>query len=269
MGPVIGPDGNRCGFARIYCKAWDCTYCGPRKATRLCRHIERAAKEHGLSRFLTLTLDPKKLDPTVDQVAFIREVWRKFRVYLAREYGQPVQFINVLECHKSGIPHLHILLDRFIRQQWISQCWSKLGGGRVVYIEKVNNLENVSWYLGKYLTKDVLLSARKGMRRYSTSRGIRLFPKGEDLGWKQAPAPIEELLAVAGDAATDIRLDSRGAVKSFTSDKPIMRLKGIWRPLVAVQPFKYVDPWEHAESMDLEDILALCLAMKDEQEALS
>ena len=135
MGPVRAPDGDRWGFSRIYCKAWDCGYCGPRKAARVCRQIAAAAKEHELNRFLTLTLDPKKCAEGEDLIWYIRKVWAKFRVYLQRRHGSSIKFITVMEEHKSGVPHLHILVDRFIPQKWISEAWSALGGGRIVDAE--------------------------------------------------------------------------------------------------------------------------------------
>ena len=95
--------------------------------------IEGAAKEHVLSRLMTLTLDLRKCAEGEDLVARIRDVWRKFRVYLKRKHGQPVKYIAVVERQKSGVPHLHVLVDRFIPQKWISSAWSRLGGGRIAH----------------------------------------------------------------------------------------------------------------------------------------
>jgi len=45
-----------------------------------------------------------------------------------------------------------------------------------VFIKRVT-ARNVSRYLSKYLTKELLLSAPKGTRRITTARSIKLFPK--------------------------------------------------------------------------------------------
>ena len=268
MGPVLGPSGIRYGYARTYCKAWDCSYCGRRKAARVCRRIAAAAKEHGLNRFLTLTLDPKTCTKEEDLVRYIRQVWRKFRVYLKRQHGKSVEFIAVLEEHKSGIPHMHVLLDRYILQAWISEAWSALGGGRIVFIEKVKNLETIGWYLGKYLTKDMLLSHGRGVRRYTTSRGVKLTPKTERTGWHQAPAPIEELMRAAGAAAADVVEDARGAVKSFSTDKPIKRLKGLGGQLKMVSPNSViVNPDEADGSADWDEVGDLLSALRQQKGA--
>ena len=65
----------------------------------------------GLKYFLTLTLDPSKLQFTDDPkcaVPHLRRVWSKFREYLRREFGVAPSFIVVLEFTKAGVPHLHV-----------------------------------------------------------------------------------------------------------------------------------------------------------------
>jgi hypothetical protein len=227
--------------------------------------IAAAAEDHGLNRFLTLTVDPRKCAKVEDPVAYIRGVWRKFRVYLARKHGKSVEFIAVLEAHKSGMPHLHVLLDRYIKQSWISAAWDALGGGRIADIRYVADLEKIGWYLGKYLSKDMLLGHRPGVRRYTTSRGVKLNPKLEDTGWHQAPAPIEQLVQVAGPAASDVVHDARGAVKSFTTEFPIRRLAALGGQLVMVRPLpEYVNPDEADGSATWQEVVTILSALREE-----
>src|SRR5215467_13231923 len=78
------------------CKAWRCKYCGPRKADKLRKAIGRVAEEKGLTRMLTLTLDSRKMSDAELKdggIEYIRESWRKLRVYLQRKYGRGVEFI--------------------------------------------------------------------------------------------------------------------------------------------------------------------------------
>ncbi len=105
----------------------------------------------------------------------MRQIWNKFREYLRREYGRAPSFIAVLEFTKAGLPHLHVLLDRWIDQGWISRTWDRLGGGRICFIKQVK-VVHVARYLSKYLSKELLL-APKGSRRLTSSRSIKLFPK--------------------------------------------------------------------------------------------
>ncbi len=106
----LAPDGNGRVFHRVNCKTWGCCYCGPRKAKRYKVLIGQIAEREQLTRFLTLTLDPKKIEG--DSTRYLREVFNKFRLYLRRQSGANAKYIAVLEFHKSGIAHLHVLVDR-------------------------------------------------------------------------------------------------------------------------------------------------------------
>ena len=175
---VVGMD-SRTGrklYKRVNCNGWLCSYCGPKRARTAKASIRSAADKLNLRYFLTLTLDPKKLKDKNFAVPHLRHVWSMFRTYLKRKYGECPAYICVLEYTQSGRPHLHVLLDRYIPQAWISTVWSILGGGRVVDIRRVT-IKNVSRYLSKYLTKDMLCSAPRGARRITSARSIKLFPK--------------------------------------------------------------------------------------------
>ena len=128
-------------------------------------------------------------------VPHLRMCFNKFREYLRRKYDVPPTYISVLEFTKAGVPHLHVLIDRYIPQAWISDAWEKLGGGKIVFIKRVT-IEKVARYLSKYLTKELLLSAPKGSRRLCTSRSIKLFPKFDsEISWELLKSSIYHMLA--------------------------------------------------------------------------
>lgn len=155
---------------------------------------------------------------------YIREVWRKFRVTLKRKLGKNVSFISVVELHKSGYPHLHALVDQYIPQAWISEAWSGLGGGRVVYIERVKDMRQIGWYLGKYLTKDMLLSPAGASRRYSSSRNIKLGNL-EKSGWRPAKYTMETLYRSAKGRVVHEDMDENEHVKSFLVNEEIVDVR--------------------------------------------
>jgi len=158
--------------------------------------IRNKAEERGLRYFLTLTLDPSKLDDEENAVRHVRAVFNKFREYLRRKYGVPPDYICVMEFTQRGIPHLHVLFDRYIEHAWISKTWDSIGGGRIVFIKQVT-IRHVARYLSKYLTKDLLLSAPKGTRRITTSRTIKLFPKfNSGISWELLRESIWHLLTI-------------------------------------------------------------------------
>ena len=187
-------------IVRLNCGSWGCSYCGPRKAKVARQAIRRKAEDLGLRYFLTLTLDPSKLTELQDAkqaVTYLRECFNKFRVYLKRLYGENPSYICVLEFTQKGLPHLHILFDRYISQQWISSAWDTLGGGRIVFIKQVA-VAKIAHYLSKYLTKELLLSAPKGTRRITTARSIKLFPKVDSgIAWELLKESIWSLYATA------------------------------------------------------------------------
>lgn len=198
---------------RLDCKTWGCAYCGPRKAWRYKQAITTIAVREQLSRFLTLTLDPFRIEG--DPVRYLRSVFSKFRVYLLRRYGHPIKFIAVLEFHKSGIPHLHVLVDRYIPQQWIAESWSALGGGNIVHIKYVD-VHRIAHYLAKYLTKELLLSAPDRSRRVTTSRSIHLNEKQPvETTWVMDKRSIFLLFELLHELASDVELDKEDFICAF------------------------------------------------------
>lgn len=67
-GPVHRDGVDSIGFAKQYCKAWHCRHCGPRKAARLQKAIRVHAAENSLTKFLTLTLDPKLIPDDLQEI---------------------------------------------------------------------------------------------------------------------------------------------------------------------------------------------------------
>lgn len=184
-----------------------------------CIRIAKAAARLKLNKLLTLTLDPAKLRGA-ESTKYINEVFADFRVYLRRKLGHAPVYIRVLEYQQNGRAHLHVLLNCHLPQEWISETWSVLGGGRIVDIRHVD-MHRVSHYLSKYLTKQMLLHAPKRARRVTTSSGIRLLEKQQsDYEWRMIRVPILRLLDVYRASVTGIFPDSDGCLFAFeTADR--------------------------------------------------
>jgi hypothetical protein len=214
VGSPVTPTETR--FHRVNCKCWDCSYCGPRRAKRYKWAIRAIAEKLQLRRFLTLTLDPAKVDD--DPVRYLNKTFAKLRVYLRREHGSAPQYIRILEFQKSGNPHFHILLDRYIPQGWLRTAWMSVGGGKMVDIRYVD-IHRVSRYLSKYLTKELLLSAPLRSRRVTTSRGIKLFEKEEKKKiWTFVRVPITRLIRIYMNNVTAISVDEDGVLEFFCTN---------------------------------------------------
>ena len=104
---------------------------------------------------MTLTLDQKNCSAK-DSIKHIKACWNKMRTYLKRKYGRSISFISVIELQKNGYAHLHVLVDQYIAQSWLTKAWDDLGGGRIVDIRFID-IHRVAGYISKYLTKDMFM----------------------------------------------------------------------------------------------------------------
>jgi len=217
---------------RLNCKSWSCAYCAPRRARRLKRSIVEQAQAHGLDRFLTLTLDPKKGTPE-ESWDRIKKAWAKFRVYLARKVGKGFQYLWVVEAQKNGYAHLHILLDRFVPQAWVKHAWDAVGGGSIVFIVR-SDVRRSGPYLSKYLVKGFNEGLKGGQRRYGCSRGVSLsFKSGVAKGtWVLIKTPLEALrdMAKVGGGVLGETFDPEtGVLRGVELVRPLWLSRGgVW-----------------------------------------
>lgn len=171
---------NEAGKTAPYrCGSWECYCCGYRMRCNLVEEIKRVTAERPqLRRLMTLTLDPDRAPARQeDQHRYITERWNALRTAISREIGD-FTFVWVREEQGNGLPHLHILVSRYIPQEWLSQRWEELGGGEVVDIRHIDRVEKAAHYIGKYLTKDALSGFPDGIRRYGSSQDIDLAVRG-------------------------------------------------------------------------------------------
>jgi hypothetical protein len=138
-------------------------------------------------------------------------------------WGVGQTYIKVVEFTKCGFPHYHILIDRRIDQRWISRTWDWLGGGKIVFIKRAR-IHQVSRYLSKYLTKELLLSAPKGTRRITTARAVKLFPKFQSrIIWSLVPNSISFLYWEHHNVALERQLEMFGIVEVETDEEQFLK----------------------------------------------
>lgn len=196
---VAGPTKQklgRIGYKRLRCRSLRCPRCRESKARDARKRIAEIASERQLTRFVTLTLDPSRIPQGTPSEVYLHDCWRKMRVYLARRSGESVDFIAILEFHRSGIAHLHLLVGIFIPQRWLSEAWQAVGGGKLVYIRYVD-VHRVAAYLTRYLAGEKIEHTlshlpRRG-RIFGTSRSISFGGKKQKCGWWMVRKSIEYL----------------------------------------------------------------------------
>lgn len=134
-----------------YCHRWDCEPCARANVARI-RAMAAAGKP---TRILTLTTRPRPFLPVDVAVRWIRKCQRKLFAKIRKEFGN-TPYMSFLEFHKSGWPHLHILLrGAYIPQRMLSDWWLQISGSFKVHVQQVSN----TWKGVQEATKYYLKSA--------------------------------------------------------------------------------------------------------------
>ena len=90
------------------CKSWLCPVCRSQRARLLRYNLHCKVALFSEPRLVTLTLDSKKFGSPEDAYRYVRDnkfIPRFFRLVGVKKY------VCVMECHKSGYPHWHCLID--------------------------------------------------------------------------------------------------------------------------------------------------------------
>jgi hypothetical protein len=205
VGPLRDKPGT-CGHARLLCRSLRCLGCSKARLRYIRSRITLLAELFGLFRVLTLTLNPTLIPTGVRSDLYLKNCWRKMRVLLQRRFGASIRFIAILEFQKSGLAHLHVLVGLYIPQDWLSEAWQSIGGGKIVDIRCVD-ASRVAAYVTPYLVGGKihhtlsLLPARA--RIFSTSRGLSLSERKEKSGWWVDRVSIETVRRFCPNASQE------------------------------------------------------------------
>lgn len=183
-------------FKPMPCMSWTCPSCSPYKALRIKYELIEIIMSNNLEYFLTLTLDPSKLEKhnREDTHKYITKLFNHFITVLKRKsftyfdknkkrwftfdlskQEEKLKYVWICEFQKNGNAHLHILLNQFLPVDIIREIWVHVGGGHIMYIDKVKNQSAISMYLTHYIVKGLKDAESQGgfkffQRRYSVSR---------------------------------------------------------------------------------------------------
>jgi hypothetical protein len=138
----------------------------------LLESIDRIVEERPeLSRLLTLTVDPSRLDRRAAHRE-IGKAWNRLKAALRSSHGK-FSHIWVREEQENGYPHLHVLVSRYLPQSEVQAAWDRAGMGEVVDIRRVE-ARKAGHYIAKYLAKDAMTSMPSGTHRYGSSADLSL-----------------------------------------------------------------------------------------------
>ena len=155
--------------------------------------IYEYARSNVWSFFLTLTIDPNKIDNSLDNYDNFTKSIRKYFNHLKERYAPDLKYLIVPELHKDGKKlHFHALVSDVGRIQF--EFSGKVSAGKYIYpIEKcswgrkiynmplwkfgwstatkVEDSAKCAGYVCKYITKDLCIST-KGKRRFWASLNL-------------------------------------------------------------------------------------------------
>lgn len=184
-------------YSTISCGSWTCPVCGPKRALYVKYYLRDIIQLNNLNRFLTLTLDPKKIPKeyyseieigfrkhTINKThEYITKLLNHFLVIIKRKYinksKEPLKYVWVVEFQQNGMTHIHMVINRFLPIRLMRYEWSRIGGGVQMDIGRVKTLIGVSNYIGNYIIKGLKnqyesINQKGGFkyneRRYSVSR---------------------------------------------------------------------------------------------------
>ena len=134
---------------RMMCDRWECPHCGPIKAKRLRRKMYRNWGDKTM-RHLMLSCNASAWDADTAYKQ-ISDAWDILLKRLRRQWPR-LTFFKALEFTAAGYPHLHILLDTYVPQHYLSRAWSQLFRSPYVYIKSVGTVSAVR-YVTAYASK--------------------------------------------------------------------------------------------------------------------
>lgn len=194
----------------LYCRAWTCSTCAPRRAAQL-RWLARSGEP---TSFLTLTVNPARGESPERRARDLRDAWRWLRRKMRRRWpGQAFPFLAVFERTKKGEPHLHILLRGcYVPQDWLSDQMRARLGAPIVDIRHVRDQNRAAAYVAKYLAKAPASWA--GCKRYWRSQDWQLWPdevrpKLADRTWL-IKTPVADLWREAATTGISVSDQVRG-----------------------------------------------------------
>jgi len=211
-------------FFRARCKSWTCSYCTRENKTAWRKAIRKQlidTPEYALCNWvmLTFTMPPyihASESKVLDSAKVIQSKWNVFMTGFKKHYHdidkkakvpkRKFTYVRVLENHKSGVLHIHLLInldlaqediyinpndDTDVRLLWLKTDDKIMSYGfgwkhHVLFLDTTAYAIN---YVTKYLTKDAddnfsdILKETK-IRRVQTSRDIKAPHSESEDTWK-------------------------------------------------------------------------------------
>lgn len=163
---LVKPDGHGATLSGLRCKRWSCPECAHLNRERVMK-LAAAGKPNI---FMTLTCDPARYSSFSEAAQDMRRGLVALRRRIERRWGvKNVPFIVVFERHKSGWPHMHLLMRApYMHWRVLRGMWESITGAFSVDIRHIKTKSSVLFYVTKYIGKQ--LEKFEGCKRYWRSQ---------------------------------------------------------------------------------------------------
>lgn len=151
----------------IKCRSWNCEYCAPERKSQ----VVAMAMSGDPERHITITIRRGQEPTPEDAAKRLSSTWREIVRRWRKKYPtKTCEYFVVIEAHKSGWPHLHILWrGAWIDWEWLKQQSQELINSPSVWIGWISKLRSAVAYVAAYVGK---AAHRFGTtKRYWYSRG--------------------------------------------------------------------------------------------------
>lgn len=156
----------------LRCRRWSCPTCAENNRRRVIA-IAMQAKPKA---FLTLTVSSTQYPDADDAADALKNGLRLLRLRLKRHTRlENFQFLAVFERHKSGHPHLHLMVKgSFLPWKLLRKWWEEITGSTHVHIRKIDTRGKAAFYVAKYIGKDLAPFAhcKRWWRSHGYSEGV-------------------------------------------------------------------------------------------------
>jgi len=180
--------------------------------------------------FLTLTIRYAKGDDPDAHARKLADGWRALKQFLARKLKRRrIPYLVIFEKHKSGMPHLHLLLrTTYIDHRLIRRWWRARFNSHRIDIRRARDTAQSAFYVTKYVSKDP--QRFEGVKRYWCSQDWdppkkeqEGPPRGEDV-WFEAmtvhPLNLARMAMIDGARVTfkglEITIERWGPIERST-----------------------------------------------------
>lgn len=178
----------------LKCRSYTCPEHGSYNRGRLRAAIQNWLEVWDMVRMWTFTLSSKYFKDAEEHLKNLSECWRYFITQLRRSPSlrmkeRDLQYIRIMEPHRSGYFHFHVFVDRYVHWSklyslWITAVATVTGLPESVagcHVKGIFDSKKAAWYCVKYVTKSAFLKP-KFSKLYTKSVGVAFFPAGDKKG---------------------------------------------------------------------------------------